>query len=265
MLSGIDSELRKAGKFTIFATGHSDENKEREAIRFLVSRNCDALILHVEALPDEYLIAQMDKNIPFVVVNRLVPGMEDNCISLNNEHGGYAATHMLLEMGHRDIAYISGPLSWGDASARFAGHKRALAEYDVSFDARLMVAGDYHETGGSRAMKKLFEQGVIFSAVVCANDEMAAGAMDAARANGLSIPDDLSIVGFDNAPLARYLYPKLSTVNYPIGDMGRMAAHWVLKHVYDTNNMEIRHLFQPRLVRRASAKTIQIKSMHKAR
>jgi LacI family transcriptional regulator len=256
MLSGIDAELRKAGKFTIFATGHSDETKEKEAIRFLLGRNCDALILHVEALSDEYLLEQKDSPVPYVIMNRMISGMEDNCIALNNEQGGYAATHWLLELGHRDIAYISGPLWWGDASARFAGHQRALQEFGVPFDKRLMVEGNYHETGGGKAMKKLLEAELPFSAVVCANDEMAAGAMDAARAIGLSIPEEMSIVGFDNAPLARYLYPKLSTINYPITDMGRMAAHWVLKHVDSMDGAHLQHQFEPRLVRRASAMAV---------
>jgi LacI family transcriptional regulator len=254
MLSGIDEELRKAGKFTIFATGHSDEEKEREAIRFLLGRNCDALIVHVEALSDEFLVSQKGGSIPIVIMNRSIDGLEENCICLNNEEGGYAATHWLLDLGHRDIAYISGPLGWGDASERFAGHRRALDEFGVHFDEGLMIESDYHETGGSKAMKKLLERGKRFSAVVCANDEMAAGAMDTARASGLSIPEDLSIVGFDNAPLARYLYPKLSTINYPIADMGRMAAHWVLKNVYSIDAPDIQHVFQPKLVRRASVR-----------
>lgn len=256
MLSGIDSELRSAGKMTIFATGHNDEAKEREAIRFLISRNCDALILHIEALPDEYLRQRKDQAPPFVVMNRVVSGLEDICISLNNEYGGYAATNMLLEMGHRNIAYISGPLGWGDASARLAGHKRALNQHNRAFDERLMVEGDYHEAGGGEAMNRLLQQEAPFSAVVCANDEMAAGAMDAIRARGLSIPDDISVVGFDNAPLSRYLYPKLSTVNYPVTDMGRMAAHWVLQNVYDKKGVDIQHVFEPTLVTRASAEPL---------
>ena len=253
MLSGIESELHAAGKFAIFAAGHTDETKEREAIRFLLSRNVDALILHVEALPDEYLVEQKDGPLPFLLMNRVVPGIEDNCISLNNEHGGYAATKMLLETGHKDIAYISGPLSWGDASARLAGHKRALEEHGQRFDERLMVEGDYREISGSNAMTQLLQQGIPFTAVVCANDEMAAGAMDMVRARGISIPDDMSIVGFDNAPLSRYLYPKLTTVNFPIADMGRMAAHWVLQNVYGGNGVDIQHVFEPRLVTRASS------------
>ncbi len=257
MLSGIEYELSQAGKFTLFATGHSDAASEREAIRFLISHNCDALILHVEALSDDFLLEQKDSELPFVLMNRVVPGLEEHCIALDNEQGGYAATKMLLDMGHRNIAYISGPLDWGDASARFAGHQRALKEYSQRFDERLLVEGDYHEVTGSNAMTQLLQQGIPFTAVVCANDDMAAGAMDMIRARGMSIPEDMSIVGFDNAPVSRYLHPKLSTVNYPIGDMGRMAARWVLHNVYDADGEEIQYLFQPRLVERASARPLR--------
>lgn len=256
MLSGIDAELRAAGKFTLFATGHNDEAKEREAIRFLVSRNCDALVLHIEALSDEYLLERKDETPPFVIMNRVVPGMEEKCISLNNEKGGYEATRMLLDMGHREIAYVSGPLSSGDAAARLAGHQRALRDFGLNVDHRLTIEGDYHESGGAIATNQLLDlrqnQGVTFSAIVCGNDEMAAGTMDAIRSRGLSIPDHISVVGFDNAPLSRYLYPKLSTIDHPVTDMGRMAAQWVLRNVYDVDGEDIQRVFEPRVVQRAS-------------
>ncbi len=254
MLSGIESELRNAGKLAMFATGHSDEAQELEAIKFLLDRNCDALILHVEALSDEYLLEQKEGAMPFVVMNRAVSGLEDNCISVNNEQGGYLATNVLLEMGHRDIAYISGPLTWGDASARLAGHKRALRQHGQQFDERLLVEGDYHEISGGNGMTQLLQQGLPFTAVVCANDEMAAGALEMIRARGMSMPEDMSIVGFDNSPVSRYLHPKLTTVDFPVADMGRMAAHWVLQNVYRENGVDIRNVFEPKLVMRASAR-----------
>ncbi|MDD9997632.1 MAG: substrate-binding domain-containing protein, partial [Rhodospirillaceae bacterium] len=149
--------------------------------------------------------------------------------------------------------------AWVDASARLEGHRRALAAYGQEFDDRLLVESNFKEVGGSEAMSKLLRRGRRrpFSAVVCANDEMAAGAMDAIRARGLSIPEDISIVGFDNAPLSRYLYPKLTTVNYPIAEMGRMAARWVLRNVYKDSEAEIRHVFRPTLVPRGSAITAE--------
>jgi len=252
MLSAIEETLRAAGKFVLVAAGHSKEEQEREGIRFLVSRNCDALIVHVEALPDKFLVEQNAGSTPVVVVNRKVRGLSDRCFSLDNELGGYLAAQSLLRLKHRKIAYISGPLDWVDAKQRLEGHKRALAEAGVAFDPRLFHEGDYHETGGSDALTHLFEKGIPFSGVICANDEMAAGAMAAAHDRGLRLPEELSIVGFDDAPISRYVYPKLSTVHYPIADMSRMAARWVLKNVYSQGDLTVQRAFEPSFIERDS-------------
>jgi LacI family transcriptional regulator len=252
MLTAIEDSLRRAGKFVIFAAGHSDKVKERDSIRFLISRNCDALILHVEAVSDRYLLEHRNAPTPFVLVNRSVPGMPEKCIALNNERGGYLATQYLLQMGHRDIAYVSGPLAWGDASDRLAGHKRALAEFGVRFDERLLYEGDYHELGGGNALNRLLDAEIPFSAIACANDEMAVGAMAVARDRGLGIPDDLSFVGFDNAPMSRFIYPRLSTIDYPIEAMSRMAVRWILGNIYREDGGDIEHLFEPSLLVRDS-------------
>src|SRR6187401_1901951 len=252
MLSSIEKTLKAAGKFVMVAAGHSNEEQEREAIRFLVGRNCDALIVHVERLSDKFLVDHDHNTTPLVVMNRKVRGLADHCFSLNNELGGYLATKSLLKHKHKRIAYISGPLDWVDAKQRFAGHKRALAEAGIAFDERLLHEGDYHETGGSEALSHLLATGVSFSAVVCANDDMAAGAMAEAHDRGLKIPEQLSIVGFDDAPIARYVYPKLSTIHYPIADMSRMAARWVLKNVYGRRELEVQQAFEPKFVDRDS-------------
>lgn len=251
MLSAIEETLRAAGKFVLVAAGHAKEEQEAEAIKFLVSRNCDALIAHVESLPDRFLVEQNRKT-PLVIVNRRVRGITDRCFSLNNELGGYLAAQSLLQQGHRRIAYISGPLDFVDAQQRLQGHKRALAEAKVAFDQRLLHEGDYHETGGSDALEHLFSQGIPFTAVICANDDMAAGAMAAAHDRGLRLPEQLSIVGFDDSPIARYVYPKLSTIHYPIADMGHMAARWVLRNVYEHSGIDVQQSFEPRFVQRDS-------------
>lgn len=253
MLSGIESELRQAGKFAIFAAGHSDEQKEKEGIRFLGSRNCDALILHLEALRNSYFLDRLDEMLPFVLLNRSVPGLEDNCVSLDNERGGYLATRSLLEFGHRRIGYVSGPLTWGDAQDRIVGHKRALMEFGVALDENLLIEGDYSEFGGIRATKRLLDTGLNVTAIVCANDEMAAGALHVIRKRGFEVPGDISVVGFDNVSWARYLHPKLSTVNYPISEMSHEAARWVLDKVYGQSTGGIQHLFEPRFVQRGSS------------
>lgn len=258
MLTSIESELRGQGKVAIFAAGHSDRDRELEGIRSLADMNCDALILHVEALSDADLLdLHRERPTPIVVINRDVKGMEEACITLDNHAGGFAATEAMLTLGHRDIAYISGPLSFMDAQDRLAGHRRALREAGVEADPALIVEGDYHEQGGVSAMERLMDSGRPFSAVICGNDEMAAGAMFVARSRGLSLPEDLSVMGYDNVRWARYLYPKLSTVNYPVANMATMAARWVLKHVYEQADLEIRNRFKPTLVFRDSTAALE--------
>ena len=252
MLSSIELELRKAGKHVIITAGHSDAEREREAIDFLVSRRCDALILFVFAISNEHIKSLWDSAVPVVVIGRLIPGMEDDCVSLDNEMGGYIATKSLIESGHRQLACITGPLWKSDGLERLAGYKRALAEHGLSFDQRMVAEGDYEELSGRNGMKQLLQSEIPFTGLVCANDEMAAGAIEIAREHGIAIPEDLSVVGFDNVFFTRYMHPQLSTIDYPIDTMGQMAARCVLRDVYGKADLDIQCRFEPSLVRRAS-------------
>ena len=133
MMAGIEVELRAAGKHVIITTGHCEENKEKDGIEFLISRNCDAIILHVEAVTDEYIIDLCKGKIPVYIINRLVKEISENCISLNNELGGYLATQAIIDQGHSNIAYIAGPQGKRDSQERLAGHKRALKNNNISY------------------------------------------------------------------------------------------------------------------------------------
>lgn len=253
MLSGIEQELRAAGKYVVITIGHSDAEKEEASIEFLRSRKCDALILHVDGVSDAYLEKLAQGDVPFVLLNRQVDGLAERCIDLDNEMGGYIACQAMIELGHRHIAYIRGPAWKNDANARLRGHRRALREAGIRPDSRLFFEGDYHETTGATGLDALLESGLQFTALLCANDEMAAGAMDEARRKGIAIPRELSIVGFDNVNFARYLHPKLSTVDYPLSDIGTMAARWVLHSVYEKDGVELLHSFTPRFIARDSS------------
>ena len=252
MLTGIEAEFRAAGKHVIITAGHSDLATEQDGIDFLQSRNCDALILHVEAVSDDYLRQLAAGDTPFVLLNRDIPAIADRCISLNNELGRYLATRHLLQQGHRQIAYIAGPMWKTDARDRYHGHQRALAEYQLTADPALFFEGDFRETGGSKGLESLLKTGKAFSALVCANDEMASGAITAARELGLNIPQQLSVMGYDNVNFAYYTYPKLSTIDYPISAMGQMAARWVLREVYQYDGDEVQQVFEPALISRDS-------------
>ena len=255
MLSNIEKELRDAGKRVIITAGHSDENKERDCIEFLLGSSCDALILHVYSVPHDYLVELNKGPVPIVILNNYVPELANNCIFLDNEHGGYIATKALLERGHTDLAYISGPHWKSDSFKRLAGHKRAMQEFDLEVNEKLIIEGDFEEASGRAAMQQLLSLGISFTGVVCANDEMAAGAIDIARKQGISVPDDISVIGYDNVYFTQYLNPKLSSIGCRISEMGQMAARCVLKNTYGQTDLEIQNTFKPRLVLRESVKS----------
>lgn len=253
MMAEIEAALRAQNKHVIIAVGHSDAAVEQDSVEFLLSRGCDALILDVEAVSDDYLVQLSQRSVPIVLINRYIQAMEPRCIYLNNELGGYLATRHLVDLGHRNIAYISGPKNKHDAMERLVGHQRALAEGGLVFDPALYIEGDYKEEGGEAGMLALLQTGKQFTAVVCANDQMASGAIAVCLQRGLVIPRDLSVIGYDNVPFAKYISPKLTTVNNPIHEMGKMAALWVLRHVYADDQTLVNNVFEPELVVRGSA------------
>lgn len=252
MMAEIESCLRAENKHVIIAVGHSNAATEIDSVDFLLSRGCDALILDVEAVSDDYLIELSQGPTPIVLINRYIAQISERCIYLNNELGGYLATRHLLDLGHRDIAYISGPKNKHDACERLEGHIRALSELQIAFDPDLCFEGNYKEEAGVEAMKFLLASGKPFTAVVGANDQMVSGAISVCLEMGMKIPEQLSFVGYDNIPFARYISPKLTTINNPIHEMGKMAALWLLKNVYNTD-IDVLSVFSPELVVRGSA------------
>ena len=256
MMSTIEHTLRSANKHVIIAAGHSNEEAEKAGIEFLISRNCDALILHVEAVSDEFLLELSKGDTPIFLINRYLPQLSEACVSLNNEKGGYLAAQALIEAGHTKLAYISGPLWKNDAKDRLKGHQRALQDAGIAFNNALLYEGDYQESGGTQGIVELLGKTDDFTALVCANDEMAAGAMAKARELKLKLPAQLSIVGFDDIVFARYLWPRLTTVQYPIDEMGNMAARLVLKNVYRVQDDKIYNQFDPVTIYRDSVHTL---------
>jgi LacI family transcriptional regulator len=251
LMQAVESTLRAADKHVIISVGRNCLETEKDAVEFLISRNCDALIMHAEALPDEYLLELNQSKLPVALVNRRVEGLAEACTSLDNEKGGYLATRHLLELGHKDIAYISGPTDKCDASLRLEGHKRALSEAGLPINPQLIFNGDYSEDDGKIGLLELMARDVPFTALVCANDWMASGAISCARDLGMSLPQDLSIVGFDDVVFAHHVFPRLTTVINPIAEMAEMSAKYILNKVYGQSN-NVQQYFEPSLIVRES-------------
>jgi LacI family transcriptional regulator len=251
ILKGIESVVEAAGMHMVVSSGHADGRMERESVEFLLARRPDALVVHLEATPDDELLELMRGPVPVVLVGRYLADAEKRCVFLDNETGGELATRHLIENGHTSIAHIAGPLSYPDARARLQGYRQALERAGIGFDERLVVEADFLEEGGYRAAKRLLGRESAFSAIFAGNDQMAAGALQALREARKSVPLDVSVMGYDDVLFARYLTPALTTIRQPLVEMGQAAAE-ILLDALNGSEREVRRKFEPQLVSRES-------------
>ncbi len=256
MMQGIESQLRKHNKHVVITAGHGRLEDELKGIKFLQSRNCDAIIVHAEMLSDDELIELSKGKTPIYVMNRHIPEMAERCVSLDNIEGGYLSARYVLEQGHKDLVIISGPHYKKDALQRVEGCQKALAEFNVDVPQKQMFEGTYLEESGAAAIDHFIKNKIQFSAIICGNDQMAIGAMARLREHNLVPARDISIIGFDDVTFASCTHPRLSTIKYPIYEMGKVTANLVMQEVYkvSTNNRKLR--FEPTLIVRDSVRPL---------
>ena len=255
MMLGVERVIDKANKFTIVMSGNHDEERERHAIEALLQRQCDALILHSKALPDEELLELAQLDTPVVFINRLVPGAEDRCIWLDNREGTLCAMRHLIAKGHRQIAFItSDDEEFSDARHRLAGYLDGLKEAGIEADARLITTAYADEIGGHVAAAELMSREQPFTAFVAFNDAMAAGAISYLIEQGISVPEQISAVGFDDIPYIRFIRPKLTTVRYPIEAIGEQAAELAVRLLDEKPLDGVQLKFVPEMVIRDSVR-----------
>lgn len=231
MVSGIEQALDHTEYQAMFASTHwraDHPESEARSLQLLIERRVDGVIVLASSIPDDELRAAAAR-LPLVVVARAVPGMEAQCVAIDNQQGAYRATRYLLGLGHTRIAHLAGTPGHPDATARQAGYHAALAENGIASDPHLIVAGDFTERSGVTAVEQLLARGERFSAIFAANDQMAYGAMLSLHNHGVRIPLDVSLVGFDDQFLSAYTLPPLTTVRQPSVEMGQAAAEALLR------------------------------------
>jgi LacI family transcriptional regulator len=222
-LRGIEDTLGAAGYSPLFVSGHWNPDEEARCIDVLRARRVDGLIVLTGRLSDAALRA-LARQLPVVVTGRSLkaPGLVS--LDFDNVLGARLATAHLLAQGHRRVVFIGGDPHHPDAQQREAGFRAAFADAGVAVDPALMTVGDYQEAGGRVAVERLLDAGQHFTAVFAANDQMAFGAALALHRRGLRVPQDVSLVGFDDLASASYSIPPLTTVHQPVLDLGRTAA-----------------------------------------
>ncbi|MEL0613014.1 substrate-binding domain-containing protein [Marinomonas arenicola] len=252
MVKAIDTIATEQGKHLLIGNGYHSAKKERETIELLISQGCEALVIHSKSLTAEELITFANEAPGLVLINRFIPEIAERCIALDNLKGSYLATDYLIKHGHQQIGYICSNHDIEDTEQRKAGYLQALKDHGLTCTEDHIEYGAPDEAGGELAMTNLLTRGLPLTAIATYNDYMAAGALSALEENNIEVPKAMSIIGFDNGLIARYLHPKLTTVRYPIQRMAEQAAILSLKLANKekpvTNNM----IFVPTLVKRLS-------------
>ena len=229
---GVIAGLAESEYSPIFADGQWESSREQNAILALVGRRVDGLVLIGGSLSSEE-IAELSGGLPTVIVARMFPEGPHCSISVDNIGGAFLATQHLLENGHQRIAIIRGIASHVDSIDRYAGYKNALLAAGLIPDRRLVVDGDFSAESGIAGVEKLLAQQHEFTAIFAANDLTAFGARLALQRHGKRVPEDVSIVGFDDQLEAAYMTPPLTTVRQPAREMGQQAAQGILKLLSD--------------------------------
>jgi LacI family transcriptional regulator len=170
---------------------------------------------------------------PVVVVDRELPGAHVDLVVTDNAGGGWSATRHLIDLGHQRIGYITAPSDLTLSEYRSTGYRKALEEAGIAADESLVVRGDFDFKSGYRAARQLLANDNQPTAIFASNDIMAIGAICAAVESGLQVPQDLSVVGYDDIPLASYSNPPLTTIAQPNYDMGVRAASLLLERLHD--------------------------------
>ena len=229
VVRAVEDAAEAAGYHMLLFASHSLPRREVAGIRMLYERRVDGIIIisarGLDLYPD--LLDQM--HIPVVLINGILPHPHVRSVRADNRQGMRLATEYLLELGYRRIAFIGGPPQGRSAQDRWLGYLDALSGAGINPDGSLFFPGTGRAEDGRRAVRAMFEMTQPPDAVVCYNDLTAMGVLAEAWSNGIRVPKDLAVVGFDNLPFSELTSPPLTTVTQPTEEMGHTAVEHLLR------------------------------------
>jgi len=216
---GIEDAVKASGYALLIMSGHWHADEEAERVELLIGRRVDGVAILTGNMSDGQIL-DFSKRVPIVAFGREVQGERTHGFCLDNYQGACDAVDYLVAQGHRRIAHIAGPADHRDARARLAGYHDTLARHRIEADPRLVVSGDFSESGGLLALNQLLSAQIRFSAIFAANDLTAYGARLALYRRNIRVPEDISLVGFDDLHSSMYTTPPLTTVRQPLYEVG---------------------------------------------
>jgi LacI family transcriptional regulator, galactose operon repressor len=252
------------GYSVILCNSDRSETKEAAYIDVLLAKQVDGLIVLSATDRVDLLQRVLDVGVPLVVVDRNLAGMPVSQVLVANEQGGHLAGRYLAGLGHRRVGCIGGPSDANPSWGRVTGFVRAMREAGADIPPEAIVSGDFRYAGGEAGMRALLDRDLGLTAVFAANDLMAIGAMITLRRAGLRVPDDVSVIGFDNILPASMMIPPLTTVEQPVNELGQAAARLLMDQILKRRIEPACLTIPTRLVERESCRAIDTRDIGKA-
>jgi LacI family transcriptional regulator len=252
------------GYSVILCNSSLSEEKQGAYVDVLLAKRVDGIVMTSTGLiGGEGACEEIDRicraGVPCVVIDRDLGDSEVDQLLVDNHEGGYLAGTYLIDHGHRKLACVVGPSDLTPSAGRIAGFRRAIEEAGVDLPPEAIVRGNGHHDGGSRAVEELLRRGTEFTAIFAFNDEMAIGVIGTLQRAGKRVPQDVSVLGFDDIPYANAIYPALTTVAQPITEMARSGISMLLDRIRQPGGKPRREVLPTRLIERESVACIHVR------
>lgn len=258
VLRGISSVARRDGYDILLATGETDEEEKETVLRMVHGRRVDGLILLVSRVENQLGDYLKSTEFPIAIVGKPLYDWGICWVDNDNVEASYKATQYLLKLGHRAIACITGSLEFVVSLDRLTGYENALTEFGIDFDKRLVVQGEFSQKGGYEAMNALLAEEPGITAVLVFDDLMAFGAIHQAKEQGRIVPDDISIIGFNNTPLSNFVSPPLTTVEIFPYQLGARITEMVIQRIENPGKKDQYDYIGTNLILRQSCQRARI-------
>lgn len=253
-LMAFKNASTKQGYETIILSTTTDMQKDEDLSKLFAEKNLDGAFIMGIKLSDNYFKELTNIEYPCVLFDVSIKNPKVTCVGVDSTKGAFMAVEHLIKLGHKKIAFINGHKDAFVSYERLDGYYLALNRYGIPIDEELIEHADFTSKGGSLAAEKLINSGKEFTAVFCASDLMAVGAVEMFDSIGLKVPEDISMVGFDDITLAQYMNPKLTTIRQDREKIGESAAN-VLINLINGQSFD-RIVVMPELILRESTKEL---------
>ena len=255
---GIQDRADAAGLSVLLGNSNYEAGTEEKLIRVFREMQVDGMVMTTTNPKSQALQALVSDGFPFVVLYSTIRRGPISCVGVDNFQGGYMATKHLINNGHQRIAMIAGAFSFSDKSRhRWNGYRKCLRDNGIAYNNRYMIQTTYGLKSGRESIQKFLRLDSSPTAVFCSNDYLAIGVMEGAREMGLHLPDELSIVGFDDIALASYVTPGLDTIHQPAYEMGVLGVEALMNRIENGHKPPVRRLFELELIIRGSVSAPQ--------